>query len=77
MQAGQQAYLALTLESLAIDACIGSETEIHDSSSAIRLTTSNISRYFLHASEDETAQAMDQRGAGIIPNAPFKLDPGC
>ncbi|CAM0512289.1 unnamed protein product [Fasciola hepatica] len=67
MQVGQQACLALTMNSLKIDVCCLSETRIQDSSNVIQLTAPGIStRYILRTSGDEAARAVGQRGVGIV-----------
>ena len=65
---GQQAALARTMESLAIDVCCLSETRIYDSSSVKRLSApSNSSRsYYLRLSGDDEAAESGQAGVGIV-----------
>ena len=65
---GQQAALARTLESLAIDVCCVSETRIYDSSSVTRLSSPSGSScgYCLRLSGDDEAAASGQAGVGIV-----------
>ena len=67
MRIGQQAGLARTLETLAIDVCCLQETRIQDSSTIIRLTPpSNQSVMFhLRLSGDPEAQASGLAGVGV------------
>ena len=69
-QAGQQAALVSTLESLSIDVCCLSETRLYDSSTVVRLTAPSISsQYFLRCSGDPAATATGHAGVGIVLNS--------
>ena len=66
-QAGQQAALALTLDSLCIDVCCVSETRIQDANTIIELTAPSLStRFFLRTSGDSEAVAAGCAGVGIV-----------
>lgn len=66
VQSSQQAYLGLAMDSLVIDVCCIRETWVQDSSSAIQLSTSNISSiYSLRISENGASRASSQDGIGI------------
>ena len=66
-QAGQQAALALTLDSLGIDVCCVSETRIQDASTVIELTAPSVStRFRLRTSGDPEAAAAGCAGVGIV-----------
>ncbi|KER30676.1 hypothetical protein T265_02918 [Opisthorchis viverrini] len=66
-QAGQQAALALTLDSLGIDVCCVSETRIQDASTVIELTAPSVStRFRLRTSGDPEAAAVGCAGVGIV-----------
>ncbi|KER24470.1 hypothetical protein T265_14423 [Opisthorchis viverrini] len=65
-QAGQQAALALTLDSLGIDVCCVSETRIQDASTVIELTAPSVStRFWLLTSGDPEAAAAGCAGESI------------
>jgi len=67
MQSGQQAALALTLNSLNLDICCLSETRIQDSSRVIDLKVpSQTTCYKLRTSGDVQAAAAGQAGVGIV-----------
>lgn len=67
MHVGQQARLALTIDSLLTDVCYTNETPNQDSSSVVQPTAPDVSsRYFLCASGDKATEAAGQRGAGTI-----------
>ncbi|KER28001.1 hypothetical protein T265_13677, partial [Opisthorchis viverrini] len=58
-QAGEQAALALTLDSLGTDVCCVSETRIQDASTVVELTTPSLStRFRLRISGDAEAAAV-------------------
>ncbi|GAA48472.1 hypothetical protein CLF_101653 [Clonorchis sinensis] len=66
-QAGQQAALALTLESLGIYVCCVSETRIQDASIVIELTAPSVSiRFRLRSSGDPEAAEAGCAGVGIV-----------
>ena len=66
-QAGQQAALARTLDSLNIDVCCVSETRIQDSSTVIELSAPAVSSTFrLRTSGDTEAAAAGYAGVGIV-----------
>ena len=67
MRIGQQASLARTLETLAIDVCCIQETRIQDSSSVLRLTspTTPHVKFHLRLSGDPAASTSGQAGVGI------------
>ncbi|KER20357.1 hypothetical protein T265_11075 [Opisthorchis viverrini] len=66
-QAGQQAALALTPESLGLDMCCVSETRIQDASTAIELTALSVStRFRLRTSGDPVAAAVGCAGVGMV-----------
>lgn len=56
MQAGQQTYLALTMDPLANDVCCISETRIQDPSSVIKLTAPSVSRQDVPSAIQEKKQ---------------------
>jgi len=66
-QAGQQAALVRTLDSLAIDVCCVSETRIQDPSTYVNLSAPSVcSRYRLRTSGDPSSQAAGYAGVGIV-----------
>ena len=66
-QAGQQAALARSLDSLGIDVCCISETRIQDASTIIELTAPSVSSAFrLRTSGDTVAAAAGYAGVGIV-----------
>jgi hypothetical protein len=66
-QAGQQAALARTLDSLCIDVCCISETRIQDESTVIELTAPSLSSYFrLRTSGNPEAATAGNAGVGIV-----------
>ena len=66
-QAGQQAALALTLDSLGVDVCCVSETRIQDSSVITELTAPSVSsRFWLRTSGDPEAAATGSAEVGIV-----------
>ncbi|KER25885.1 hypothetical protein T265_06740 [Opisthorchis viverrini] len=66
-QAGQQAALALTLDSLGIDVCCVSETRIQDASTVIELTGPSVStRFRLRTSGDPEAASVGYAGVDIV-----------
>ena len=66
-QSGQQAALARTLDSLAIDICCISETRIQDPSIISELTAPLLStRYFLRTSGTPDNAAAGIGGVGIV-----------
>jgi len=70
MQAGQQAALALTLDSLNIDVCCVSETRIQDPTTYIDLTAPALrSSYRLRTSGDPRSQEAGYAGVGIALSA--------
>lgn len=70
MQAGQQAALALTLDSLNIDVCCVSETRIQDATTYTDLTAPSLrSSYRLRTSGDPRSQDAGYAGVGIALSA--------
>ncbi|KER30588.1 hypothetical protein T265_03062 [Opisthorchis viverrini] len=66
-QAGQQAALDLTLDSLGIDVCCVSKTSIQDASTVVKLTTPSVSaRFRLRTSGDSAAAAVGLTGVTIV-----------
>ena len=66
-QAGQQAALALTLDSLDIDVCCVSETGIRDANIMTELTAPSVSsRFWLRTSDDSESVATGSAGVGIV-----------
>ncbi|KER27476.1 hypothetical protein T265_13796, partial [Opisthorchis viverrini] len=66
-QAGQQAALALTLDSLGTAMCCVSETRIQDASTGVELTAPSVStRFRLRTSGDPEAAAGGCAGVGIV-----------
>ena len=66
-QAGQQAALALTLDSLGVNVCCVSETIIQDSSVFTELTAPSVSsRFWLSTSGDPEAAATGSAGVAIV-----------
>ena len=66
-QAGQQAALARSLDSLGVDICCVSETRIQDSSTIMELTAPALSsRFRLRTSGDTEAAAAGYAGVGIV-----------
>jgi len=66
-QAGQQASLARTLDSLGVDVCCVSETRMHDPTTVTELTAPSLSsRFLLRTSGDSEAAASGCAGVGII-----------
>ena len=62
---GQQASLAITLDTLNIDICCVSETRIQDFSTVVQLSCSNSTKKFLlHLLGDDTASAVGRAGVG-------------
>ena len=63
---GQQASLAITLDTLRVDICCVSETRIQDFSTVVHLSCPNSTeKFFLHLSGDDTAAAVGSAGVGI------------
>ena len=71
MRIGQQAGLARTLETLAIDVCCLSETRIQDPSALIRLTSplNPNKRFHLRLSGDPEASSPGHAGVGVALSA--------
>ena len=66
-QAGQQAALALTLDSLGIDVCCVSETRIQDASKVTELTASSVAyRFWLRTYGDPESVATGSARVGIV-----------
>ena len=69
MQIGQQASLARTLDSLAVDVWCVSETRIQDASTVFQINAPNLStKYFLRTSGDDHSKAAGLYGVGIVLN---------
>ena len=69
MKPGQQAGLALTLDSLCVDICCVSETRIQDPIVVLKLTAPNLPEpYFLRTSGDDEARAACINGVGVVLN---------
>ena len=69
MPIGQEASLARTLDSLAVDVCCRSETRIQDSSTVLQINAPNLStKYFLRTSGDEQIKVAGLYDVGIVLN---------
>ncbi|VDP62708.1 unnamed protein product, partial [Schistosoma mattheei] len=72
MQVGQQIGLAISLESLNIDACCPSETRIQDSGEVLQIRSPSVasnSLFYVRLSEDPVASSSGLAGVGVALSA--------